>query len=114
MTYTEKLREEFEKSVTIHIDMKPVLMYEKRATDEISDWWIEKIYQAIAEEREREMFIINFMGMDIVARVPDNFRIDKDQTDRILSSAKETINELINAPFKKRTIDEIRADLEND
>ena len=72
------------------------------------------INQAIAEEREREMFIINFMGMDIVARVPDNFRIDKDQTDRILSSAKETINELINAPFKKRTIDEIRADLEND
>ena len=53
MTYTEKLREEFEKSVTIHIDMKPVLMYEKRATDEISDWWLNKIAQALAEERER-------------------------------------------------------------
>ena len=48
----EKLKEEFEKSLTIHIDMKPVLMYEKRATDQISDWWINKIQEALAEERE--------------------------------------------------------------
>ena len=49
----KKLKEEFEKSVTINIDMKPVLMYGKRATDEISNWWEAKIHQAVAEERER-------------------------------------------------------------
>ena len=54
MTHTEqRLREEFEKSVTINIDMQYVLMYGKRATDEISDWWLNKITQALAEERDR-------------------------------------------------------------
>jgi len=48
----------------------------------------------------KEMEILSFMGMDIVARVPDSNRMDKVQTNKVLSYAKKTINELINAPFR--------------
>ena len=56
---------------------------------------------------DKEMFILSFMGMDIVARVPDSNRMDKNQTNKVLSYAKKTLNVLINAPFKRKTVTEI-------
>ncbi len=53
-TNLERIREEFEKAVTINIDMKPVLMYGKRATDEISDFWIKR-FETLLQQRMDEI-----------------------------------------------------------
>jgi len=50
LTQREELKKEFEKIVTINIDMKYVLMYGKRATEEISDYWLSRIDQLLEEE----------------------------------------------------------------
>lgn len=53
-TNLERIREEFEKAVTINIDKKPILMYGKRATNEISDFWIKR-FETLLQQRMDEI-----------------------------------------------------------
>jgi hypothetical protein len=63
---SEELKKEFEKAVTINIDMKPVLMYGKRATDEIADWWLKKLAKQQEEFVKRIMKIIIMKNFEII------------------------------------------------